>query len=81
MQGTQLWSLVQEDPAYCGSAKPVHHNYWAPKLEKPLQWEMHTQPQWPSAAKKKKKLIFLLVHKNDTSTYNSDYEAVECWEF
>ena len=81
MQGTLLWSLVQEDPTYCGSVKPVHRSYWAPTPEKPLQWEMHTQQRRPSAAEKKKKLIFLLVNKNDTSMYNSDYEAVECWEF
>ena len=78
MQGTQLWSLVQEDLTCHGAAKTMHHNCWAPTLEKPLKWEMHTQQQRPSAAKKKKKLIFLLVNKNDTSKYNSDYEAVEC---
>ena len=32
----------------------------------------------PVQPKKKKKLIFLLVNKNDASVYNSDYEAVEC---
>ena len=82
MQGTLFSSLVQEDRTYCGAAKPVHHKYWAPTPEKPLQLEMHTQQRRPSAAKKKKKkLIFLLVNKNDASVYNSDYEAVECWEF
>ena len=27
MQGTQVRSLVQEDPTCCGATKPVHHNY------------------------------------------------------
>ena len=29
MQGTQVWSLVQEDPTCCRAAKPVHCSYWA----------------------------------------------------
>ena len=33
MQGTQVRSLVQEDPTCCGATKPVHHNYWACTLE------------------------------------------------
>ena len=28
-QGTQVSSLVWEDPICCGAAKPVHHNHWA----------------------------------------------------
>ena len=27
MQGTQVRSLVQEDPTCRGATKPVHHNY------------------------------------------------------
>ena len=30
MQGTQVWSLVQEDPTCRGATKPVRHNYWSP---------------------------------------------------
>ena len=33
MQGTQVWSLVQEDPTWRGATKPMHHNYWACALE------------------------------------------------
>ena len=33
MQGTRVWSLVQEDPTCCGATKPVHHNYWVCALE------------------------------------------------
>ena len=29
MQGTQVPSLVQEDPMCHGVTKPVRHNYWA----------------------------------------------------
>ena len=33
MQGTWIWSLVQDDPTCRGATKPVHHNYWACALE------------------------------------------------
>ena len=33
IQGTWVWSLVQEDPTCCGATKPVCHNYWACALE------------------------------------------------
>ena len=33
MQGTQLQSLVSEDPTCRGATKPVRHNYWAWALE------------------------------------------------
>ena len=33
MQGTQVWSLVWEDPTCHGATKPMHHNYWACALE------------------------------------------------
>ena len=37
MQGTQVWSLVREDPTWLSTTKPVCHNYWArvPQLLKP----------------------------------------------
>ena len=38
-----IGSLFQEDPTYQGAAKPMSHNYWAPRAcapqEKPLQRE------------------------------------------
>ena len=33
MQGTQVRSLVQEDPTCLGATKPVNHSYWARDLE------------------------------------------------
>ena len=33
MQGTQFWSLVQEDSTCRGTTKPQHHNYWVCTLE------------------------------------------------
>ena len=46
MQGTQVRSLVWEDPTCRRATKPANHNYWAhapkahaPQQEKPLQWE------------------------------------------
>ena len=33
MQGTQVQSLVQEDPTCCRATKPMCHNYWACTLE------------------------------------------------
>ena len=33
MQGTQVQSLVWEDPTGCGATKPTHHSYWVCALE------------------------------------------------
>ena len=33
VQGTWVWTLVQEDPTCHGATKPVRHNYWACALE------------------------------------------------
>ena len=33
VQGTQVWSLVWEDPTCWGATKPTHHNYRACTLE------------------------------------------------
>ena len=33
MQGTWVWSLVQEDPTCLGATRPLSHNYWACALE------------------------------------------------
>ena len=33
MQGTQVRSLVQEDPTCRRATKPMRHNYWACDLE------------------------------------------------
>ena len=33
MQGTQIWSLVQEDATFCGVIKPKHPNDWVGALE------------------------------------------------
>ena len=30
VEGTQVWSPVQEDPTCLGATKPVYLNYWAP---------------------------------------------------
>ena len=37
MQGTQVKSLVREDPTCRGTTKPVHHSYWACTLEPTLR--------------------------------------------
>ena len=41
MQGTQVQSLVREDPTCRGATRPVRHNYWArvPQLLKPERLE------------------------------------------
>ena len=36
MQGTWVWSLVQEDPTCWGAAEPVHRNFWGWALEPAL---------------------------------------------
>ena len=50
MQGTQVPSLVWEDPTCCGATKPVHHNCWACTLE-PVNhnfWAHVLQPLKPA---------------------------------
>ena len=51
MQGTQVRSLVQEDPTCCGATKPVRHNYWACTLQ-PVRhnyWSPHAlEPACPN---------------------------------
>ena len=41
MQGTQVQSLVREDPTCHGATKPGCHNYWSPQpqLLKPARLE------------------------------------------
>ena len=57
MQETQVPPLIQEDPACCGAARSVHHNYWAcsrpwePQLRKPKSpqacaLQQEKPPQW-----------------------------------
>ena len=66
MQGTQVWSLVQEDSTYHGAIKPVCHRYWAcapwweacelqleSSLHSPQLEKAHAQPWKPSTAKNK----------------------------
>ena len=50
MQGTQVWSLVREDPTCHRATKPVCHSYRVRALqqEKPLQWDACT-PQLQSS--------------------------------
>ena len=68
MQGTQVHSLVREDPTGCGATKPMCHNYWSPSAAmrnlcnatksspRSLQLEKAgAQQRRPNAAKKKKK--------------------------
>ena len=44
MQGTQVWSLVWDDPTCHGASKPVHYNCWACALEPGSHnyWSPHT---------------------------------------
>ena len=52
MQGTWVWSIVQEDSTCHGATEPVCRNYWSPSTraqqEKTLQWEAHA-PQLESS--------------------------------
>ena len=33
MQEMQVWSLIRQDPTYCGAAESMHHNYGASELQ------------------------------------------------
>ena len=56
MQGTRVRALVRKDPTCHGATKPMHHNYWARKLQllKPAGLEHASQqekpPQWEARA-------------------------------
>ena len=43
VQGTWVLSLGQEDSTFCGTPKPVYHNYWAHTLEPESHdyWRLH----------------------------------------
>ena len=60
MQGTQVRSLVQEDPTCRGAPKPESHNYWAPvpQLPKPVCLE-------PVLHSKRSHFIEKPVHRNE----------------
>ena len=51
IQGTWARSLVQEDPTCCGTAKPMHHNYWACALEPTRRsyWSHHNEKPMTTA--------------------------------
>ena len=50
VQGTQVQSLVQQDPTWCGATRPMHHNPWSPlSREQPPQLEACT-PQLKSSS-------------------------------
>ena len=54
MKGTQVRSLVWEDPTCQGPTKPTGHNYWADALEPMFCNEKAHLQQWrPSTAKNK----------------------------
>ena len=48
MQGTQVWSLVGEDPTCCSVTEDCALEARAPQQEKLPQWEVHT-PQLEKA--------------------------------
>ena len=56
MQGTQVQSLVQEDPTCYGATKPVHHNYYrASKQQPPNLCATATAALEPEASARNKK--------------------------
>ena len=65
MQGTQVWTVVREDPTCHGATKPMRHNYWACALE-PIShnyWahvprvhalQQENPPQWEARARQRR---------------------------
>ena len=58
MQGTQVRSLLREDPTCRRATKPERHNYWAhvPQLLKPTHpkaraLQQEKPPQWEACTK------------------------------
>ena len=63
MQETWVQSLVQEDSTCPWVAKPIHHNYWSPRDQKPQLDNSSNSPQQesnasPSTAKSNKHFFF-----------------------
>jgi len=76
MKKTWIRSLVQEDPTYHGSTKPLHHSYWACALEpgrrnywsphaldSPCSTEEATTMRSPCATTREEPLIFTTREK------------------
>ena len=76
MKETWIRSLVQEDPTYHGSTKPLHHSYWACALEpgrrnywsphaldSPCSTEEATTMRSPCATTREEPLIFTTREK------------------
>ena len=76
MQGTQILSLVWEDPTCCGATKLACHNYWTHALESELHSERthcnekptndNKDPTQPKKLKKnclKVNIFFKKIHK------------------
>ena len=58
MQGTWIWSLVQEESTFLGATKPIYHNYGAwvlqllkPKPSRACVLQQEKPPQWEATTK------------------------------
>ena len=67
MQGTQVWSPVQEDSTCNGATKPVHHNYWAFTLEPTSHNHWARMLQLPKLMHLKPVILYERSHCNEKS--------------
>ena len=72
MQGTQVWSLVQEDPTCRGATKPMHHNYWACTLEPRSHNYWAHVPQLLKPARLEPVLCNKRSHHNEKPTHHNE---------
>ena len=81
MQGTWVWSLIQEDSTCSGAAKPMHSEPACPRagalqLEKPPQWEICLLQLEKACVQQQQQQQFFLVDINESPYDKADIE--EC---
>ena len=72
MQGTQVRTLVQEDPTCRGATKAVRHNYWAYALEPASHNYWAQVPQLPKPAHLDPMLRNKRSHRNEKPTHRNE---------
>ena len=71
VQGTRVQALVREDPTCRGTAKPVHHNYWACALEPASHNYWARVPQLLKPVRLEPVLCNKRSHRNEKPTHRN----------
>ena len=76
MQGTQVQSLVREDPTCREATNPVCHNYWACALEPTSHNYWACMPQLPKPACLEPVLCNKRSHRNEKPTHRNEEQPL-----